>query len=311
MKVPNLQREEWDFSACLEAERETCVHYEYAREYVRNRPDIAEKLKGRSRVELAHRLFAARFSKHKPRSYILPIMCSQFPATPWLKIPREERQDLIALCSPHPGESPNDDLLTDAKWELSCLQNFDEMRQRQAEEVRRQGEEWVKTNGYVNGKKVSFAKMYAKMIMGVPPSSLTPRHFYAYTGHTNYAVITLDWRQSNNQLKHGFELLLKRRPEAFPDSGETAKRSGRSEMITAPALRGGRGGAHDKFKQLAALRILTHYVDPEKIVDFLSANKSASPYKNAVNVQIAARKARTALTKMEAQGQFAGFTSRP
>ena len=68
-------------------------------------------------------------------------MCSQFPATPWLKIPREERQDLIALCSPQIPESPNDDLLTDAKWELSCLQNFDEMRQRQAEEVRRQGEE--------------------------------------------------------------------------------------------------------------------------------------------------------------------------
>ena len=310
MKGPNFRREEWDFSACLDAERNTCVHYEYAREYVRSEPQIAKKLTGRSRAELARRLLVARFSKHQPRSYILPILCSGFPGTPWLKVPREERQDLIEWCNPRLGEGPNSDLLTDAKWELSCLQNFDEMRRKQSEELQRQGEEWVKTNGYNGGKKVSFEKMYEKMIAGVSPASLTPRHFYAYIGHINYALITLDWRQSDNLLKEAFENLLKRRPKAFPDPGEAAKHNARSEILIAPTPRGGRGGAYDKLNQLAALRVLKHYIDPEKVTEFLAKDGSILPYSNAINITVAARKARASIAKMEAQGQFARFTSR-
>ena len=41
---PALHRQEWDFHACPKEERDTCLHYEYAREFVRGRPDLAARL---------------------------------------------------------------------------------------------------------------------------------------------------------------------------------------------------------------------------------------------------------------------------
>ena len=37
---PALNRQEWDFRSCPEEERDTCLHYEYAREFVRGRPRL-------------------------------------------------------------------------------------------------------------------------------------------------------------------------------------------------------------------------------------------------------------------------------
>ena len=38
---PALHRQERDFRACPEEERDTCLSYEYARKFVRGRPDLA------------------------------------------------------------------------------------------------------------------------------------------------------------------------------------------------------------------------------------------------------------------------------
>ena len=301
MHKQQIRREEWDFRACLEDERAACVHYEYAREYVRQRPEITRKLAAESRVKRARKLLLTQLDQPHLRSYMLPVLYSGFPEVPWLQIPLEERQDLIEMCGPQPGDGPDLDLLTDAKWELSCLENFDGMRQRQWAEWQRQGEQWAKTNGLVDGKNVSFAKMLAR----IPLAALTPKHFYAYSGRTNYAVITLDWSRSNKGLKGAFEQLLKRRPKTFPDSGKPADSSYGGRKIVSSKLHGGRGGAHDKSNRLGALRLLNHYTHPEKVIVFLDELRHTLPYKTAVGIVVAAKKARAVLGQMETEGQFA------
>ena len=302
MKALTLERYEWDFSTCLDQEKDVCLHYEYARQFLEERPALKDEWVGKHRKKNVLHFLTFQCSKRKRRCDGLPILCDQFPALPWLKLSREERVRLLELRDRQLLEESGSELLASNHWELQCLENFAEMQQRHYESWRQVAMQWLETNGQVNGKRVPFAKI----LSSCPVAALTPRHFYAYTGHINYALIVLDWSKDNSELKRAFERLLKRRPVDYPGPSEAAK-----QRINTPRIsqaRGGRGGPFDRLRQLAAMRLLLHWRSSEKTVDFLSDNETYLPYRNVRNVEGAARKARVALGEMEQDGQFWVFS---
>lgn len=94
---PFLPLTEWDFRGCPENERATCHHYEYAREYVWERPELAEKLAGGYRPP-AYDNFLKFILGDKAHPDSLPVRCPGFPDAPWLSLPPGERTLLIAQC---------------------------------------------------------------------------------------------------------------------------------------------------------------------------------------------------------------------
>ena len=92
-----LSAEEWDFRSCPIKERAACLHYEYAREYVQARPELAAKLIGKPRPSPYDNRLKFLFSdKRHPNG--LPMLCRRFSLMPWLKLPAKTRTHLIAQC---------------------------------------------------------------------------------------------------------------------------------------------------------------------------------------------------------------------
>ena len=288
---------EWDFSACLDSERNTCLHYEYAREFMSERADLKAGLEGGNRAQHLVNLLSNLLKNGEQNSDNFLFLCVHFPKKPWLELSREERISLTAL------RESNSQILAPEKWDLQCIINFAELRQKRFDDWRNEAMQWVETNGYVGGKKVSFGKL----LTSCPATALTPAHLYIYFGHINYALISLDWRKSNNALVEAFEQLLKWRPSTFPDAAPSVKQTTKSTRIPF-ARRGGRGGAFDQLRQLAALRLKKYFGDSRDVIGFLDDQESDLPHNNVRSIENGAGKARAVLRKMEKDGRFRCFT---
>ncbi len=297
MEKPILARSEWDFSKCLDQDRGACVQYEYAREFLRKRADLKEKLRGAGRVEHLLRFQSFLFTSGKPCSDYFPILCDDFPAMPWLDLPRDLRTTMRTF------READSELLAPDTWELQCLANFTELRQKRFQEWQENAMQWVETNGYVNGKKVSFLEIFTSL----PHAAFTPTHLYRYFGGIDYALIKLDWSKNNNELIAAFEQLLRWRPSTFAGAAKPAKQLTKSDRI--PFHRsGGRGGPVDQLRQLSALRLKTHYGDSKNVISFLEEQKSDLPHKNVRSIENGAGKARAVLRRMERDGRFSVFS---
>ena len=288
---------EWDFSTCLDQERNACLHYEYTREFLRVRSDLKDGFDGRNRAEALLRFLTLLMTHGKQCSDYFPILSSGFPTTPWLELAREERITLRALCD------TNSELLAPETWPLENLQNFAVHREEQFEYWRKEAMEWLETNGYIGGKKVPFGKM----LRSCPHPPYAPTHLYRYYGHFNYALIKIDWRKSNNDLMQSFEQLLETRPSTFPGAAMPVKQKTKDARIPF-ARRGGRGGPVDQLRQLSILRLKTYYGNSGDVVEFLEARKSDLPHKNVRSIDNGFGKARAVLRKMEKDGRFLVFS---
>lgn len=288
---------EWDFSTCLDQERDACLHYEYSREFLRKRSDLREAFDGNSRAEALLRFLLLLLTHGKKFSNYFPILASGFPATPWLVLTRDERISLRKFCI------TNSELLAPDTLPLENLQNFAENREEQFEYWKTAAMQWVETNGYVSGKEVSFIEIFRSC----PHPPWAPAHLYRYQGHTNYAVLALDWRKSNNQLIQEFEKLLGWRPAKFPGAGAPAKLTTKDRR-TPFSRRGGRGGSLEQLRQLSLLRLKNHFGNNQDVVDFLEEKHSDLPHKNGRSIDNGAGKARAVLREMEADGRFSVFS---
>ena len=296
-KKAALERCEWDFSACSDKDRNACVQYEYAREFLHKRPDLTSGLRGDGRAEHLIRFLSFLFTSGKQCSDYFPVLSEKFPATPWLELSRDERTILREF------RKTDLQLLAPEKWELECLANFAKYRQKRFGEWQEQAMQWVETNGYVGGKHVSFVEIFASC----PHAALTPTHLYRYFGGTDYALIVLDWRKSKNDLRAAFEELLQWAPPTLPGTPKPAKQRAKDARI--PFRRaGGRGGPIDQLRHLSALRLKTHYGKTEDVVAFLDGETSDLPHQNGRSIDNAVGKARATLRKMEKDGRFSVFS---
>ncbi len=295
-KKAALKRCEWDFSVCSDDDRSACVQYEYARQFLRKQPDATSGLAGSGRAEHLIRFLSFLFTSGKECSNYFPILSERFPATPWLELSRDERKVLREF------RKKDSQLLAPETWELECLANFAKYRQGQLVQWQEQAMQWVETNGYVGGKKVTFVELFASC----PQAALTPTHLYRYFGGTDYALIVLDWRKSKNDLRAAFEGLLQWAPPTLPGTLKPAKQ--RTENTRIPFRRaGGRGGPVDQLRHLGALRLKTHYGETEDVVRFLDEETSDLPHQNSRSIANAVGKARATLRKMEKDGRFSVF----
>ena len=96
MDERTLNRLEWDFRSCPTDERDTCLHYEYAREFVRTRPDLVLRLAEHPRPQPYGHFLVFSQSKETNKDG-LPLLCRSFPTLSWLSIPQEERRLLTGL----------------------------------------------------------------------------------------------------------------------------------------------------------------------------------------------------------------------
>ena len=286
---------EWDFSTCLDQERNACLHYEYTREFLRVRSDLKDNFEGKSRAEALLRFLILLMTHGKECSDYFPILASGFPTTPWLELAREERIALRALYD------TNSELLAPEKWPLESLQTFAEHRGERFEIWRKEAMQWVETNGYIGGKNVSFFEI----LRSCPHPPWAPDHLYRYTGH-DYALIKLDWRKSNNDLMRSFEKLLGWRQNES-EAPTPIKQTAKDVRVPFPR-RGGRGGPVDQLRQLSILRLKTYYGNRGDVVEFLEARKSDLPHENVRSIDNGAAKARALLRKMEKDGRFSVFS---
>ena len=302
MKKPKLDRYEWEFSECLDEDRIACVSYEYARQFLREAPDLMVALMGNGRMRYMVQLLSRQHSKKSHVSDGFPIFSNHFPHTPWLRLPRDERKRMVELRESLLESDSESELLAPQTWELRNLKNFAKMRQRQFKVWKAEAVRWMRSDGYMNGKKVS-----SKVILeSCPVAALTPPHFYKYYGHINYALIKLDWRKNDGELIAAFSQLLDRHRASFPGEAKPAK-LGPKDSRRSFHVRGGRGGPADQLRQLGALRLVRYYENCQDAADFMSAQGTDRPYKNAKNIETAARKARSVLGNMKETGRFQAF----
>lgn len=296
MKHAPLPQEEWDFSSCPEAERAACLHYEYAREYIHEHPELLAKLVGEPRPSPYHHPFVFVHSK-KVHPDSLPMLCIQFPTVPWLKLPATTRQDLIAQCQPEPERDPaNSNLLVEDEFNVSLLQELDERRK----ELFAQ---WMQDNRDQHDRETSGLHLglrYEEQPIEPPELCFGPKRYYAIADQEALAVIRLDWRLSDNRLKAAFERLLKRRPECSKQNDDAVRRQA-----------GGRGGTSDQLNQLGARRLLRHYGNRENAVEAIDAVSlppgQKQPYTDADALSAAVAKARAALQTMIDENRFRAF----
>ena len=294
-KAP-LPREEWDFSSCPEAERAACVHYEYAREYVQTRPELLAKLAVEPRPSPYHHPFVFVYS-NKVHPDSLPMLCIQFPVAPWLKLPVDTRRTLIAQCQLEPERDPaNSNLLVEDEFDVTQLQKLDERRK----ELFAQ---WMQENRDQHDRETSGLHLglrYEEQPIERPELCFGPKRYYAVADEEALAVIRLDWRWSDRQLKAAFERLLKRRPKRTKQNDD----AGRQQT-------GGRGGISDQLNQLGAKRLLRHYGNRENAVEALDVASlpagQKQPYTDADALSGAAAKARAVLQTMIDEGRFRAF----
>lgn len=296
MKKAPLSREEWDFSVCPEAERTACLHYEYAREYVHEHPELLPKLVGKPRPSPYHHPFVFVYSdKLHPDG--LPMLCTQFPTVPCLKLPAETRHDLIAQCQLEPEKDPaNSNLLVEDGFDVLQLRELDERRK----ELFAQ---WLQDNKDQNDREISGLHLglrHEEQSIEQPALCLGPKRYYAIADEEALAVIRLDWRWSDRQLKAAFERLLKRRPKRSKQNDDAVRQQA-----------GGRGGTSDQLNQLSARRLLRHYGNRENVVEAIDAAPmqpgQKQPYTDSDALSTAAAKARMVLQAMMDEGRFRAF----
>lgn len=269
MKKTPIAKEEWNFAACPDRQREACLFYEFAREYVRGQIGV-EIEKNYS----LHTLFVLGPAIRDRLKY-LPIGCHEFPELPWLQVHSAERERLLSKCTLEPGfECPFEDLLVKNKFDVTQLI---ELQQEMRAERTRAIEKELNEGNHRNVKAL------------IQDSD----NFFPLTNHLSYAFIEIDWRKSDRALKRAFELLLKRRPVS-------------SDQHSHDQL-GGRGGTVDKLKQLGAMRLLRALKRAEAVVNFLATESNTPPYSSAEGVLAADKRARDILFKMTADGAFAHF----
>ena len=296
MKEAPLPREEWDFSSCPEAERAACLHYEYAREYVQTQPELLAKLVGKPRPAPYHHPLVFVYSK-KVHPDSLPMLCTQFPAAPWLKLPATTRHDLIAQCQLEPEkDAANSNLLVEDGFDVLQLQELDERRK----ELFAQ---WMQDNREQHDREISGLHLglrFEEQPIERPELCFGPKRYYAVSDEEALAVIRLDWRWSDRQLKAAFERLIKRRP----------KPSKQNEDATRQQV-SGRGGASDQLNQLGAKRLLRHCGNRENAVEAIDAVPmppgQKQPYTDADALSAAAAKAGIVLQAMIDENRFRAF----
>ncbi len=289
-----LPPEEWDFRRCPENERATCHHYEYAREFVWARPELAEKLAGGYRPPAYNHFLKFIFSdKVHPDS--LPMRCTGFPDAPWLSLPPKERTLMIAQCRLLPEKNEaNSNLLVEDEFDVAYLQELDERR----EELFLK---WMKDNRDQNDRQIEGLAKGVHMeedSIERPMQCSGPRRYYAVVEQTALAVIRLDWQKSDRELTAAFARLLGRRPKSM------------MRRKNKPS-RGGRGGVSDQLKALGAMRLRTYYGSIETALEVIqsaySDTRNKPPYTDANGLQKASLKAEKALERLEHDGRFRAF----
>ena len=292
-KTP-LPPEEWDFRRCPESERGACLQYEYVREYVRARPEMAIKLTNGLRPSPYDQPLKFIFSdKWHPDS--LPMFCPDFPVIPWLGLPPATRAALIAQCQLLPENDPaNFNLLVEDEYDVAHLRELDTLREKLFAK-------WMQDNRDQQDREFSGLSLGVHVVeqpIERPILCNGPKHYYAVEAHAALAVIKLDWHKSDRELIDAFRRLLKRRPK------ETTLRG------TKPS-RGGRGGASDQLKKLSAQRLRAHYGSPEAAVEAIelaySNTRNKPPYTDVDGLDDAATEAKSVLQHLERTGRFRAF----
>ncbi len=287
MKNPKLDPKEWDFSACLEKERVWCVHYEYAREHVRNHPDLAVGIPSlRAAISNSFGELSDTFRHNPDRPDTLPLRSTHFPVVPWLEIEPDDRGSLINSCKLRPGfDGPYTDLLVDDYFDPAYLLKIDVLKK----ELHFDWESLCRKNdNETASRRLSVDELFARM----PNICRGPKHLYAISKDTSYAIIKIDRTKSKNDLMRAFAALLARQTGSD------------SRLKLKPLRKGGRGSVMEQLKQLGALRLLTQFEKPEAVAEFYQQECRTAPYGDGSSVRLAGEKAKRNLRRMEEAGRF-------
>ena len=293
-KKQSLSLHEWDFRQCPENERATCLHYEYAREYVWERPALAEKLASGFRPPpYDHFLKFIYSDKAHPDS--LPLRRPGFPDAAWLSLRPTERVSLIEQCQLLPEkDASNSNLLVEDEFNVGYLQELDELRKDLSSK-------WLKEVQDLNGRQAISSSSPVgdnDNVSKRPPLCNGPKRFYAVDEFTALAVIRLDWRKSKRDLKAAFARLLERYPEKML-----------RQNLKPP--KGGRGGLMDQLKKLGARRLRFYYGSSEAALEAIqsaySKTRYRKPYTDGNALDKAAAKAGNVLEWLEDTGRFRSF----
>lgn len=225
------------------------------------------------------------------------MICSDFPAIPWLKLPVETRASLIARCQPLPEDDPlSSNLVVSDDFDFSLIQKLAESREKLflqwKQEVRDQRDR--ETSG------LNIGLLIEEQPIERPGLCNGPKHFYALREYVALALIELNWLRSDRQLKAAFERLLRLRPKPanIPDKKRMPK--------------GGRGAASDQLKQLGAKRLLAHCGTPDAAIGVIEAayknTRNKPPYSDPDALREAAAKAGKVLKDFEFAGRFRAFS---
>ncbi len=292
---PALHRQEWDFRACPNEERDTCLHYEYAREFVRGRPDLAARLAEYPRPQPYGHPFVFVMSKEADQDG-LPLLCADFPEKPWLSIPQQQRHFLMSLCKPLPEENPEDpDLLVPDDFDVARLLKWDAQR----EEL---SAKWNSENAdrlLRILEAYSTDKAFKEEAVARPSLCDGPKRYYAVDKDKSYALIKLDWNFSNHQLRKAFDRLLDRCPEGIP-----GKKNKKLSKV-------GRGRAGDRLNWLGAKRLHRQYRTYDAAQNAVDAAhesaKGKASYTDAEALRKAAGKSDRSLASYVRAGRFRAF----